>query len=60
MNCLVCEAKLPPLEALLAETQVGTQCPKCWTLLRELKQPVLRFPASKAAQKAAPRRRRAA
>lgn len=59
MNCPLCEHELPPLTALLAETQVGTQCPACKTRLRNLKAP-LQFAPRTEAESAAPLRRRAA
>lgn len=59
MNCPLCEHELPPLTALLADTQVGTQCPACKTRLRSLKEP-LQFVPRAEAEPAAPPRRRAA
>ncbi len=61
MNCPVCESPLPPLVALLAETDVGTQCPSCWSRLAELKKPPLVFAKKeKVSARQAPPRRRAA
>lgn len=62
MHCPVCQAKLPFLDALLAQTRVGTQCPKCWARLRGLTSvPPLAFPRKKGAeQRRAELRRRAA
>lgn len=69
MNCPLCEHELTPLTALLAGTEVGTQCPACGTRLRNLsktlsgvegKQPPLAFePRAKAEPAAQPRRRAA-
>jgi len=59
LNCPLCEAKLPPLEALLAQTNVGTQCPRCWARLRDLKGPVLVLP-KKETERPAPVHARAA
>jgi len=50
---------LPPLEALLAQTNVGTQCPRCWARLRDLKGPVLVLP-KKETERPAPVHARAA
>lgn len=36
MDCPKCGRELPRLAALLAQTEVGTQCPRCWTRLRRL------------------------
>ena len=36
MDCPICGEKLPHITALLARTQVGTQCPNCWARLRGL------------------------
>lgn len=60
MNCPLCDAKLPPLEALLAQTTVGTQCPRCWVRLRELKESVLVLPRRKERKRPAPVHARAA
>jgi len=48
MNCPLCEAKLSQLETLLAQTEAGTQCPRCWLRLRELPGPVLVLPKKEA------------
>lgn len=45
VNCPLCDRELPALTALLAQTKVGTQCPGCWTRLRNLKEPPLAMPA---------------
>jgi DNA-directed RNA polymerase subunit RPC12/RpoP len=37
MNCPNCGRELPMLAAMLADTEKGTQCPKCWTRLRRPK-----------------------
>ncbi len=37
MGCPVCGHRLPSLIAQLAQTEMGTQCPKCGTRLRKLK-----------------------
>lgn len=37
MECPLCQRELPQLAALLAQTGTGTQCPSCWTRLRNLK-----------------------
>lgn len=34
MNCPICGKGLSTLIALLADTEVGAQCPNCWTHLR--------------------------
>lgn len=34
MNCPICGKGLSTLTALLADTEVGAQCPNCWTQLR--------------------------
>jgi len=60
MNCPLCDAKLPPLEALLARTMVGTQCPRCWARLRELKESVLVFRRKKEMKRPVPSHARAA
>lgn len=36
MRCERCGHELPHLIAVLAQTHVGTQCPKCWAPLRRL------------------------
>ena len=36
MDCPLCGRKLPPETAFLAQTQTGTECPNCWTRLRNL------------------------
>jgi hypothetical protein len=59
MECPVCKCQLPPLEALLAQTRLGTQCPKCWARLRNLSEPPLAFPQKEKERKAGPRRRAA-
>ena len=59
VNCPLCERELPALTALLAQTRVGTQCPGCWTRLRNLKQPPLAMPARQAARVERERRRAA-
>lgn len=59
MECPVCECQLPPLEALLAQTRVGTQCPKCWVRLKNLSEPPLAFPKTGKAEDKV-RRRKAA
>lgn len=34
MNCPICGKGFSTLTALLADTEVGAQCPNCWTHLR--------------------------
>jgi hypothetical protein len=34
MSCTLCGHALSHLTALLAQTEIGTQCPKCWATLR--------------------------
>jgi ribosome-binding protein aMBF1 (putative translation factor) len=41
MQCPLCGHKLPPLTAVLARVEEGTECPKCWTRLRRLAEPLL-------------------
>jgi len=60
VNCPLCEHELTPLTALLAGTEVGTQCPACGTRLRNLMPPPLAFEQPAQAGPAAPARRRAA
>jgi predicted nucleic acid-binding Zn ribbon protein len=36
MRCEQCGHELPHITAMLAQTEVGTQCPNCWTRLRRL------------------------
>ena len=36
MNCPICGCSLTPLQAALAETSIGAQCPKCWMQIRFL------------------------
>lgn len=59
MECPVCGAVLPPLDALLAQTRWGTQCPKCWSRLKNLSAPVTEL-RTKARAKSEPPRRKAA
>jgi len=69
MNCPLCEHELTPLTALLAGTEVGTQCPACGTRLRNLsktlsgaerEQPPLAFESRAEAEPPVQARRRAA
>lgn len=60
MNCPLCDAKLPPLEALLAQTTAGTQCPRCWARLRGLKESMLVLRRKKETKRPAPVHARAA
>ena len=39
MQCPLCGHRLPPLTAILAQVEEGTECPKCWTRLRRLAEP---------------------
>jgi len=41
MSCKLCGHSLPHLTAVLAETETGTQCPKCWSPLRSVRGPRL-------------------
>ena len=36
MQCSICAHELPPLVCFLAQTETGTQCPNCWTILRRM------------------------
>ena len=40
MRCPTCGFDLPPVTELLAQTETGTQCPKCWVMLRRLSEPL--------------------
>ena len=57
MQCPMCGHKLPPLTAVLAHTEKGTECPKCWTRLRRLTEPPL-TQKKKERKRRAQRRRR--
>lgn len=60
MICPLCEHELTPLTALLAGTQVGSQCPACGTRLCNLKPPPLVFETRSKAEPPAQHRRKAA
>ena len=36
MSCKQCGHALSHLTAVLAQTEIGTQCPKCWATLRSV------------------------
>ena len=36
MTCKLCGHALSHLTAVLAQTEIGTQCPNCWTPLRTI------------------------
>lgn len=59
MECPNCGHKLPHLAAVLARTSVGTQCPRCWTRLRNLEPPLVAIPKKKGQRPAEPKRRAA-
>lgn len=60
MQCPICGSKLPHLEEFLAQTHVGTQCPRCWARLRRLSPELTVIPAKKKLQPRAEPLRRAA
>ena len=60
MQCPICGSKLPHLEEFLAETHVGTQCPRCWARLRRLSPKLTVLRAGKKLQPRAVPLRRAA
>lgn len=59
MECPACGRELPKLAAVMAQTDVGTQCPKCWTRLRRLAPPLLTVQKKKSQRPAVPKRRAA-
>jgi len=62
MECPNCGIQLPHLAQMLAQTETGTNCPRCWARVRRLAPPPAQVKVLKVAKKAgqaAPLRRAA-
>jgi len=63
MDCPNCGIQLPHLAEVLAQTETGTNCPRCWARVRRLTPspaPIEFFKAPKKARRRTPPLRRAA